>query len=180
MVAVVGTCGSSSVLAMPCMAAHPKHMSAYAQVMARALVMQEELKRFDDIEHAEAQLHQLQQAHAVASVHAHSSRLAYALDLQLAAAQKQRSVDELNKAQVCCRWDSISPLSLAFLPVWISQLPAASRKGLSYVYGTELCRLWTLWTSGRWRKHHADGLQACQQPDMRRLCTAGGPHAQFG
>ena len=75
--------------------------------------MQEELKRFDDIEHAEAQLRQLQQAHAVASVQAHSSRLAAALDLQLAAAQKQRSVDELNKAQVCCHWEN--PLRLSCL-----------------------------------------------------------------
>ena len=73
------------------------------QLQPAPFVMQEELKRFDDIEHAEAQLQQLQQAHAVASVHAHSSRLAAALDLQLAAAQKQRSVDELNKAQVWCR-----------------------------------------------------------------------------
>ena len=93
--------------------------------------MQEELKRFDDIERTEAQLQQLQQAHAVASVHAHSSRLAAALDLQLAAAQKQRSVDELNKAQVCCCWADVPPPSSAALPVWISQLPAASQWCLS-------------------------------------------------
>ena len=102
--------------------------------------MKEELKRFDDIEHAEAQLQQLQQAHAVASVHAHSSRLAAALDLQLAAAQKQRSVDELNKAQVCCRCEDRPP-SLAVLPRCNGQLPAASQTEVSaHRLRDQLCR----------------------------------------